>query len=245
LPSVTVKNQLFANYNGPRTVSTPFLSLFTELHGFVGQTSKAAHSKGPTKPWLGGRCASKSYGLLVIHQLSADAARFGQNYLSKLGWDPSKGLGIAGNGRTDHIKVIQKQDTLGIGVSRGRELDGTAWKQNTDFEDLLKRLNETTAGTCEDVGVKETRDEGNVEKGRTMEEEDGTSKPRKKKRKMTEPEGSSSKPSERRKEKETVKISLDAPSSVPTKPASAKIIPRRAYVHLDLTASQHYINSPF
>ena len=159
-----------------------------------------------------------------------DAARFGQSYLSKLGWDPSKGLGIAGNGRTDHIKVVQKQDTLGIGVSRGRDLDGTAWKQNTDFEDVLKRLNASTTGTsCQEDVAEETeaRDEGHVEKRRTMEDPgEDEARSRKTKRKTNETEGSvSKKKSERRKEKEKVQNSLSIPSSTS---ASAKILPRRA-----------------
>ena len=167
--------------------------------------------------------------LMIIYP--TDAARFGQSYLSKLGWDPSKGLGIAGTGRTDHIKVVQKQDTLGIGVSRGRDLDGTAWKQNTDFEDVLRRLNATTTDTpCqEDVAEEttETRDESHVEKGRTMEDpgEDGA-RSRKKKRKTSETEASVSKSkSKRRKEKEKVENLLSIPSSTST---SAKILPRRA-----------------
>ena len=73
-----------------------------------------------------------------------DAARFGQSYLSKFGWDASKGLGVEGEGRTEHVKVKHKLDLLGIGAGRvaGEGVDGIAWKQSREFESLLKRLNE-------------------------------------------------------------------------------------------------------
>jgi hypothetical protein len=70
-----------------------------------------------------------------------DAARFGTAYLSKFGWDPSKGLGTEGDGRTSHLKVAQKLDMLGIGAAHTRDPNGIAWKQASDFERLLARLN--------------------------------------------------------------------------------------------------------
>ncbi|OAX35097.1 hypothetical protein K503DRAFT_851381 [Rhizopogon vinicolor AM-OR11-026] len=70
-----------------------------------------------------------------------DAARFGQSYMSKLGWDPSKGLGASGEGMKSHLKVSQKLDMLGIGAAHQQDPHGIAWKQNKDFEVLLKRLN--------------------------------------------------------------------------------------------------------
>ncbi|KAG6837799.1 hypothetical protein H0H93_016167 [Arthromyces matolae] len=71
-----------------------------------------------------------------------DAAKFGSNYLAKFGWDASKGLGVDGEGRTSHIKVSHKLDMLGIGAAHQKDPNGLAWKQNRDFENLLKRLNE-------------------------------------------------------------------------------------------------------
>lgn len=75
-----------------------------------------------------------------------DAAKFGHTYLSKLGWDPSLGLGIAGDGRTTNIAVAQKLDQLGIGAGRGaggtNDKDGVAWKQQNEFEQMLARLNQ-------------------------------------------------------------------------------------------------------
>ena len=76
---------------------------------------------------------------------SDDAARFGQAYLSKLGWDPTQGLGVGGEGRLSHVKVSQKLDMLGIGAAQQRDPNGIAWKQNKDFEALLERLNGGTA----------------------------------------------------------------------------------------------------
>lgn len=70
-----------------------------------------------------------------------DAARFGQSYMSKLGWDPSKGLGTSGDGMKSHLKVSQKLDMLGIGAAHQKDPHGIAWKQNKEFEALLQRLN--------------------------------------------------------------------------------------------------------
>ena len=109
-----------------------------------------------------------------------DAARFGSNYLSKFGWDASKGLGAGGDGRMSHIKVNHKLDMLGIGAAHQKDPDGIAWKQNKDFESLLKRLNETTvqntSGETEDgeidVGVnnkqKKRKRRGNEEDSEQM-----------------------------------------------------------------------------
>ena len=58
--------------------------------------------------------------------LHIDAAKFGQQYLSKFGWDASKGLGAAGEGRTSHLKVSQKLDMLGIGRAHQKSPDGIA-----------------------------------------------------------------------------------------------------------------------
>jgi Pin2-interacting protein X1 len=41
-----------------------------------------------------------------------------------------------------HLKVEQKLDMMGIGAQHQRDPNGIAWKQNKEFEALLKRLNE-------------------------------------------------------------------------------------------------------
>lgn len=42
-----------------------------------------------------------------------------------------------------HLKVQQKLDMMGIGAQHQRDPNGVAWKQNKEFEALLKRLNES------------------------------------------------------------------------------------------------------
>ncbi|KAF4598441.1 hypothetical protein EYR38_006843 [Pleurotus pulmonarius] len=107
---------------------------------------------------------------------AGDAARFGSTYLSKFGWDPSKGLGATGEGRISHLKVAQKLDMLGIGAAQQNDVNGIAWKQNKDFEALLRRLNESTGDeakgsveTVETLEIKVEEDEyevaGQEEKG--------------------------------------------------------------------------------
>lgn len=109
-----------------------------------------------------------------ISKWDTDAARFGSTYLSKFGWDPSKGLGATGEGRISHLKVAQKLDMLGIGAAQQNDVNGIAWKQNKDFEALLRRLNESTGdeakGSVEMLEIKIEEDEyevaGQGEKGR-------------------------------------------------------------------------------
>ncbi|KAL0956249.1 hypothetical protein HGRIS_002403 [Hohenbuehelia grisea] len=121
-----------------------------------------------------------------------DAARFGQNYLSKFGWDPSKGLGAEGDGRISHLKVSQKLDMLGIGAAQQRDPNGIAWKQNKDFENLLRRLNENGA----DSGSSQEKKPGVVEEGGFVTaaqdepaKEDRTTEKKEKKRKRKEKDG--------------------------------------------------------
>ncbi len=84
-----------------------------------------------------------------------DASRFGQAYLEKFGWDASKGLGASGEGRTSAIKATQKLDMLGIGMWHQNDAEGgIAWRQNRDFEDLLRRLNDgTTTENTDSTGL--------------------------------------------------------------------------------------------
>ncbi|KAI6116077.1 hypothetical protein F5141DRAFT_1290599 [Pisolithus sp. B1] len=85
-----------------------------------------------------------------------DASLFGQAYLSKFGWDAAQGVGL---------------DMLGIGAAHKNDPHGIAWKQNKDFEALLKRLNE---GTSRDEGKEEKN--GVVEQGGFVSETKGKAK---------------------------------------------------------------------
>jgi Pin2-interacting protein X1 len=116
----------------------------------------------------------------------SDAARFGSSYLSKLGWDASKGLGPSGEGRLSHIKVNQKLDMLGIGAAQQRDPNGVAWKQNQEFESVLRRLNEGLAKEdSENVEVK-------METLKVDEEEEKNEKKVERKRKRKEAEAGGS-----------------------------------------------------
>ncbi|KAG6920020.1 hypothetical protein DXG01_010088 [Tephrocybe rancida] len=112
-----------------------------------------------------------------------DAAKFGSNYLSKFGWDASKGLGVDGDGRTSHIKVSHKLDMLGIGAAHQRDPDGIAWKQNKDFESLLKRLNENIPADATPLSIAvEIKEEVLDEEVESRTDESGTEKKRKRKK---------------------------------------------------------------
>ncbi|KAM5534755.1 hypothetical protein V8D89_011619 [Ganoderma adspersum] len=103
-----------------------------------------------------------------------DANKFGAAYLAKFGWDPSGGLGVSGDGRTKALSVTQKLDMLGIGADHKNSAEGLAWKQNKDFESLLRRLNAPNGdGEGEDTRMKvdgftKGADMTTIEAGRTV-----------------------------------------------------------------------------
>ncbi|CDO77537.1 hypothetical protein BN946_scf184912.g36 [Trametes cinnabarina] len=159
-----------------------------------------------------------------------DANKFGAAYLAKLGWNPSQGLGVSGEGRTTAISVTQKLDFLGIGADHRNSEGGIAWKQNKDFENLLKRLNAangnpqaedeimkvegfTRAGPAAgaetvkaDEEVKEESDEDKkAKKKKRKQSEDEEDGERKKKRKKTKSSDNQSDAEESKKDKKDKK----------------------------------------
>ncbi|KAF5322352.1 hypothetical protein D9619_001715 [Psilocybe cf. subviscida] len=143
-----------------------------------------------------------------------DAARFGQNYLSKFGWDASKGLGAGGDGMKSHIKVSHKLDMLGIGAAQTKDPNGIAWKQNRDFESLLERLNK---GLAEDAAASSAPDaDGDNDKdadGETPKEGEDKKK-KKRKHKETDESESDRKEKKSKKSKKAEKDEVDAEKTV-------------------------------
>lgn len=105
-----------------------------------------------------------------------------------------------GEGRTSHIKVNHKLDMLGIGAAHQKDPNGIAWKQNRDFENLLKRLNEKTQddsgslNAAEEVkeevvqSVEEGRDDDAMERKRKRREKRGDSEGKVKKKRKKDAE---------------------------------------------------------
>ena len=115
------------------------------------------------------------------HRSLLDANKFGSAYLQKLGWSAGTGLGTTGEGRTSHIKVHQKLDMLGIGAAHQKDPNGLAWKQNRDFENLLRRLN--GEGTEEEAskidGFSKAKEESAIQTETEQIETEGSKKKRK------------------------------------------------------------------
>lgn len=180
--------------------------------------------------------------------LLEDAAKFGQAYLSKLGWDPSQGLGVAGDGRTKAIAVEQKLDMLGIGMQHQREEGGVAWRQNKDFERLLRRLNgqdeggsgmkvegfdrateevvdDTKAQNGDDSEEKmeaEELEEGKKDKKKRKKDADGEDDRKEKKRKRSK-DGSSSSDKDKTKDKKKKKKSKSSSSDDEPSPSTTPV----------------------
>ncbi|XP_033638866.1 PIN2/TERF1-interacting telomerase inhibitor 1-like [Asterias rubens] len=71
---------------------------------------------------------------------SNDTNKFGHQLMEKMGWKQGKGLGINEDGKTSHISVSLKNNTLGLGCSQER---GDNWiSHQDDFNDLLNSLNQ-------------------------------------------------------------------------------------------------------
>merc|ERR1719272_1531129 len=73
-------------------------------------------------------------------QWSQDKSKFGFKMLEKMGWSEGSGLGASMTGRTEHVKVKNKRNNLGIGASQTDV--NFNWLQTQDtFNTLLKDLN--------------------------------------------------------------------------------------------------------
>jgi len=178
-----------------------------------------------------------------------DASRFGSTYLSKLGFDHTDKdatLGISGVGLTQHLKVHHKLDVFGIGAQHTKDPNGIAWKQNRDFENLLKRLNADSehptgekAGPAPIDGFQPARADGLAadatavgsgtkgrDEERKMEKERGQKK-KKRRRDASETSQPFEKASKKRKRAESTTAAPDT-ESVDTCPSSSNMLTREA-----------------
>ncbi|XP_072015311.1 PIN2/TERF1-interacting telomerase inhibitor 1-like [Amphiura filiformis] len=71
---------------------------------------------------------------------SDDQNKFGKRMLEKMGWQSGKGLGANEDGKTDHIKVSLKNNTLGVGCTPSHDDNWIAHQD--DFNDILATLNQ-------------------------------------------------------------------------------------------------------
>lgn len=109
----------------------------------------------------------------VFSAAATDASKFGAAYLAKLGWDPSRGLGVSGEGRTTALSVNQKLDMLGIGADHKNSAEGLAWKQNKDFENLLRRLNAANGNADAEEEEAPMKIDGFIRAGPSLQTKDG------------------------------------------------------------------------
>ena len=202
--------------------------------GLSGRRAKQRIGKDPRNlSWADGKVSLAIAPVTSSSSLlPTDASRFGQAYLEKFGWDTSKGLGASGEGRTSAIKATQKLDMLGIGMRHQKDVDGgIAWRQNRDFEDLLRRLNEgpETTNATGPLPADKTHDsdslEAEMEKATSEdfekikddddnEDQEGVAtkkekKKKKKKRKATEGEEEDPDRNERKKKRKELSSSKD------------------------------------
>ncbi|KAF5734790.1 G patch domain-containing protein 4 isoform X2 [Tripterygium wilfordii] len=72
--------------------------------------------------------------------------------MKQMGWEEGEGLGKDKQGIKGHVRVKNKQDTVGIGVEKPN-----AWAfDTTQFDDILKRLKVRAAQTTEQVEKNDT-----------------------------------------------------------------------------------------
>ncbi|XP_047102693.1 PIN2/TERF1-interacting telomerase inhibitor 1-like [Schistocerca piceifrons] len=86
---------------------------------------------------------------------SNDNNKFGQRMLEKMGWKKGCGLGVNLQGMKEHVKVLAKNDTKGLGCKNSSDNEWIHHQQN--FESLLSEL---ASSTCEEIrppGTSETK----------------------------------------------------------------------------------------
>jgi hypothetical protein len=99
---------------------------------------------------------------------------------------------------------------LGIGAAQSKDPNGIAWKQNRDFENLLKRLNEANTIDEEDTPSKVEDD------GEHIGEEGRKSGTEKKRKRDDETDGKAEKKARKIRRKETEEINSKTSKQVPT-----------------------------
>jgi Pin2-interacting protein X1 len=76
---------------------------------------------------------------------SDDKNRFSYKHMTSLGWSDKSGIGGSGlSGNPNHIAVVRKLDTTGIGMARARkegdDRAAGAGQAGASFEEVLRRL---------------------------------------------------------------------------------------------------------
>ena len=136
---------------------------------------------------------------------------------------------------------------LGVGAAHSKDPNGIAWKQNKDFEALLRRLNE---GAEKETGVVSEGEAGMREEGVLEVTDEGTEKAEKKrKRKDRDDSNEKKEKKKRKKEKDADDLSVmklkpgeaiptpviieESSSSTTITVSTKSAVPRlRAYVHI-------------
>ena len=94
----------------------------------MGATSESAKPVGIERGLLSRKTVS-SLGAHLNEAVADTSMAFGRRMLAKFGWSEGKGLGKQENGMTDHIRVKQRADQLGLGAV---EKEATAWAPPPD-----------------------------------------------------------------------------------------------------------------
>lgn len=91
---------------------------------------------------------------------AADKSRFGYKMLEKLGWSQGKGLGVAEQGSTTHIRAERRYENMGMlllfrvmpGIGADGEMAKNTYVETTAaYGDLLKRLNDGKEAAADPV----------------------------------------------------------------------------------------------
>lgn len=96
---------------------------------------------------LAGVKVKQRFGLDPRNTLwSNDTARFGHQYLQKMGWRPGSGLGLVHYATTSHVKMSVKTDNAGLGARLAKEkptaeFDSGECARLDVFQRILGRLN--------------------------------------------------------------------------------------------------------
>ncbi|CRK89609.1 CLUMA_CG003293, isoform A, partial [Clunio marinus] len=109
--------------------------------------------------------ASRKKQVLVLQPrgkaLYEDDSSFGSRMLAKMGWNKGQGLGKEQHGNLEFIQIRYKNNANGLGYDG---LKDNQWTENeSQFDDLLKKLNGSSSSNNEDKNINELRNVKSLE----------------------------------------------------------------------------------
>jgi len=112
--------------------------------------------------------------LATVDAAGSAPSAFARRHLERLGWREGDGLGKDRKGRSEHVKVVKKDDTFGIGAKEAekqrklKEISSAWWTHG--FEDALSKLKVPNSGKKRNRADSESEDSDSESQSRQDED---------------------------------------------------------------------------